>query len=82
MTNSATRRPPLASPCSDESDFGRSGVGDVEDLLDAVAAVAEPARLDFLWRPVLRDAGADEVLETAANGHPRTRRRRQSANEG
>jgi predicted nucleic acid-binding protein len=37
-------------------------------LLDAVAAVAESMRLDFLWRPVLRDAVDDMVLETAVNG--------------
>jgi putative PIN family toxin of toxin-antitoxin system len=42
--------------------------GDVEALLDAVAAVAEPVRLDFLWRPVLSDADDDMVLETAVNG--------------
>ncbi len=42
--------------------------GDVEDLLDAVAAVAEPVWLDFLWRPALSDADDDMVLETAANG--------------
>jgi hypothetical protein len=34
-------------------------------LLDAVAAIAEPVRLDFLWRPFLSDASDDMVLETA-----------------
>jgi predicted nucleic acid-binding protein len=43
-------------------------VRDVEDLLDAVAAVVEPVRLDFLWRPVLIDPDDDMVLETAVNG--------------
>ena len=33
-----------------------------------MAAVAEPVRLDFLWRPVLSDADDDMVLETAVNG--------------
>jgi len=37
-------------------------------LLDAVAAVAEPVRLAFLWRPGLRDPDDDMVLETAVNG--------------
>jgi putative PIN family toxin of toxin-antitoxin system len=46
----------------------RLSVGDVDDLLDAVAAVVEPVRLNFLWRPVLRDADDDMVLETAVNG--------------
>jgi predicted nucleic acid-binding protein len=43
-------------------------VSDIEVLLDAVAAVAEPARLAFLWRPSLRDPDDDMVLETAVNG--------------
>jgi len=42
--------------------------GDVNAILDAVAAVAEPVRLAFHWRPFLRDADDDMVLETAANG--------------
>ena len=46
----------------------RLSVRDVEAVLDAVAAVAEPVRLDFLWRPVLSDADDDMVLETAVNG--------------
>lgn len=41
---------------------------DVGILLDAVAAVAEPVRLDFLWRPVLPDGNDDMVLEAAMNG--------------
>jgi predicted nucleic acid-binding protein len=41
---------------------------DIEVLLDAVAAIAEPARLAFLWRPALRDPDDDLVLETAVNG--------------
>jgi putative PIN family toxin of toxin-antitoxin system len=41
---------------------------DVEVLLDAVAAVAEPVRLAYLWRPSLPDANDDMVLEAAVNG--------------
>jgi predicted nucleic acid-binding protein len=41
---------------------------DVNVLLDAVAAVVEPVRLAFLWRPVVRDPGDDMVLEAAVNG--------------
>jgi hypothetical protein len=37
-------------------------------LFDAVAAVAEPVLLDFLWRPVLPDPDDDMVLETGMNG--------------
>jgi putative PIN family toxin of toxin-antitoxin system len=46
----------------------RLSVADVGVLLDAVAAVAEPVRLAFLWRPVLADIDDDMVLETAVNG--------------
>ena len=42
--------------------------GDVEALLDAVAAVAEPVRLAYLWRPTLPDVDDDMVLEAAVNG--------------
>lgn len=37
-------------------------------ILDALAAVAEPVRLSFLWRPLLGDPADDMVLETAVNG--------------
>lgn len=43
-------------------------LGEVSALLDGVAAVAEPVRLAFHWRPALRDADDDMVLETAVNG--------------
>lgn len=43
-------------------------VVEVGRLLDAIAAVAEPVRLSFLWRPVARDPDDDMVLETAVNG--------------
>jgi predicted nucleic acid-binding protein len=42
---------------------------DVGILLDAVASVGEPVRPVFLWRPSLRDADDDMVLEVAVNGH-------------
>ena len=41
---------------------------DVETLLDYVCAVATPQRIDFLWRPQVRDPRDDLVLELAANG--------------
>lgn len=40
---------------------------EVGAVLDAVAAIAEPVRLAFLWRPAVRDPDDDMVLETAAN---------------
>jgi predicted nucleic acid-binding protein len=42
--------------------------GDVGVLLDAIAAVAEPVRLAYLWRPTLPDVDDDMVLEAAVNG--------------
>jgi putative PIN family toxin of toxin-antitoxin system len=49
---------------------GMSGLStdDVQAILDAIAVVAEPVRLAYLWRPVLSDAKDDMVLETAVNG--------------
>jgi len=41
---------------------------DVGILLDAMAAVAEPVKLAFLWRPAVRDPDDDMVLEAAVNG--------------
>jgi putative PIN family toxin of toxin-antitoxin system len=38
------------------------------EVLDAVAAVIEPVRLRFLWRPQLKDPADEMVLETAFNG--------------
>lgn len=42
--------------------------GDVEALLDAIAKVAEPVRLSYVWRPTLSDPRDDMVVETAVNG--------------
>ncbi|MFT4183719.1 MAG: PIN domain-containing protein [Rhizobium sp.] len=41
---------------------------DVGTVLDAVTDMATPVHLAFLWRPVLKDADDDMVLETAVNG--------------
>jgi len=41
---------------------------EVNAILDALAAVAEPIRLRFLWRPQLKDPADEMVLETAVNG--------------
>lgn len=40
----------------------------VEVFLDAVIAMATPVEPHFLWRPQLRDANDEMVLETAING--------------
>lgn len=46
----------------------RLSTADVGVLLDAVAAVADPVRLAYLWRPILPDTDDDMVLEAAVNG--------------
>jgi predicted nucleic acid-binding protein len=46
----------------------RLSASDVGDILDAVSSVCTPVHLAFLWRPLLRDANDDMVLETAING--------------
>ena len=38
-------------------------------LLDTLCAVCKPVEISYLWRPVLRDADDEMVLETAVNGH-------------
>lgn len=41
---------------------------EVNEILDAVAKVATPVPLRFLWRPRLKDPADEMVLETAVNG--------------
>jgi hypothetical protein len=38
------------------------------EILDALAKVAVPVHLRFLWRPKLKDPADEMVLETAVNG--------------
>ena len=52
----------------EQLDAANLSAADLDDLLDAVVAVAEPVNLDFQWRPSLRDPDDDMVLETATNG--------------
>jgi putative PIN family toxin of toxin-antitoxin system len=53
---------------SEHLEAARLSIDDLGVLLDAVAAVAEPVRLSFLWRPTVRDPDDDMVLEAAING--------------
>jgi putative PIN family toxin of toxin-antitoxin system len=41
---------------------------EMNELLDALAAVVEPVALRFYWRPQLKDPDDEMVLETAVNG--------------
>lgn len=42
---------------------------EIDKLLDALIAAAKPVYRAFFWRPLLRDANDDMVLETAMSGH-------------
>jgi putative PIN family toxin of toxin-antitoxin system len=41
---------------------------EIDVVLDALASVIEPVKLQFLWRPRLKDPSDEMVLETAVNG--------------
>jgi predicted nucleic acid-binding protein len=43
-------------------------VEQITALLDALLAVCRPVEISFLWRPILRDADDEMVLEVAVNG--------------
>ena len=45
-----------------------SRAGGWTPLLDAIAVVATPVTISYLWRPMLRDPDDELVLETAVNG--------------
>jgi putative PIN family toxin of toxin-antitoxin system len=44
-------------------------IEEVNTVLDAFVAVAEPVQLHFSWRPRLKDPGDEMVLETAVEGY-------------
>jgi putative PIN family toxin of toxin-antitoxin system len=46
----------------------RLTAGEIRDVLAALALVAEPVLIHYLWRPVLSDAEDEHVLELAMNG--------------
>ena len=43
-------------------------LADVETFLDVLAGAVRRVEIAYLWRPQLRDAADDMVLEVAANG--------------
>jgi putative PIN family toxin of toxin-antitoxin system len=47
---------------------GKLSADDVDVILDQVAASMDHVEMFYLWRPSLRDAEDDMVLETAVNG--------------
>ena len=44
----------------------------VNNLLDVLAAVVIPVEVSYLWRPQLKDAEDEMVLEAAVNGQTGT----------
>jgi putative PIN family toxin of toxin-antitoxin system len=38
-------------------------------FVDGLAALIEPVKTHYLWRPILRDPNDEMVLEAAVNGH-------------
>ena len=57
--------------CCDPAQRVASGLSaaEVGTVVSALCAVAEPVRTRFLWRPQLRDAADEMVLEAAINGN-------------
>lgn len=53
---------------SEHLEAAKISTADAAVLLDAIATIADPIRISFLWRPMLSDPGDDLVLETAVNG--------------
>jgi len=47
---------------------GQRSAASVDAFLDALVLRVEPVHLYYLWRPQLRDAADEMVLETALNG--------------
>jgi putative PIN family toxin of toxin-antitoxin system len=47
----------------------RISKAEVSRVLDDLAAIAEPVKITFRWRPSLPDPNDDMVLETAVNGN-------------
>lgn len=47
----------------------RGTVQEIDKLLAALIAIAKPVYRSFFWRPLLRDADDDMVLETALSGN-------------
>jgi len=49
-------------------DAAGASASDIDVILDQIAATAHCIRVHYLWRPCLKDADDDLVLEAAVNG--------------
>ena len=56
--------------CKDEKHLAASQltIGDVDTVINVLLARAERVETNYRWRPQLRDAGDEMVLEAAVNG--------------
>ena len=56
--------------CTLETHYRAAGLTpeQVQVFLDTLAALVQPVRTHYLWRPQLRDPGDEMVLEAAVNG--------------
>ena len=59
------------SVCGDPAQRIASGLSneEVEVIISALCAIAEPVQPRFLWRPQLRDPADEMVLEAVTNGN-------------
>jgi putative PIN family toxin of toxin-antitoxin system len=51
---------------------GGLSLAEASNLIDALVALADPVEIHFRWRPQLRDADDEMVLEAAINAKVRT----------
>jgi len=51
---------------------GELTAADALNVIDALAALATPIEIHFRWRPQLRDADDEMILEAAINANDRT----------
>ncbi len=51
---------------------GGLSVAEALQVIDALAAIAQPVNIHFRWRPQLRDADDEMVFEAAINAQNRT----------
>ena len=56
--------------CTDPEHWTAAGLtqGQANIFVNALAALIEPVKIHYLWRPMLRDPNDEMVLEAAVNG--------------
>ena len=56
--------------CTDPEHWTAAGLtqGQANIFVNALAALVEPVKIHYLWRPMLRDPNDEMVLEAAVNG--------------